>query len=66
MTRYGNTFKPTEAGRSGSRLARLRPCLDFRQTILFWLARKEAAEYGYQAGKISLKERHITFQKLED
>jgi hypothetical protein len=26
--------------------------------------KKEAKEYGYEVGKISLKERHITFNKL--
>jgi hypothetical protein len=27
--------------------------------------KKEAKEYGYQVGKISLKEKHITFGKIE-
>ncbi|MDR1115740.1 MAG: hypothetical protein LBL33_06290 [Tannerella sp.] len=26
--------------------------------------KKEAKEYGYEVGKISLKEKHITFNKL--
>jgi hypothetical protein len=29
----------------------------------FLNAKKEAAQYGYQVGKISLKEKHITFHK---
>jgi hypothetical protein len=27
--------------------------------------KKEAAAYGYQVGKISMKEQHVTFQKNE-
>ncbi|KAA6328573.1 hypothetical protein EZS27_022550 [termite gut metagenome] len=26
--------------------------------------KKEATEYGYEVGKISLKEKHITFKKI--
>jgi hypothetical protein len=29
----------------------------------FLTYKKEAAEYGYQVGKISMKEQHVTFQK---
>ncbi len=28
--------------------------------------KKEAIAYGYQVGKISLKEKHITFLKIDD
>ena len=31
----------------------------------FLTYKKEAAQYGYQVGKISMKEKHITFQKME-
>jgi hypothetical protein len=30
----------------------------------FLTYKKEAKKYGYEAGKISLKEKHITFNKL--
>jgi hypothetical protein len=32
----------------------------------FLTYKKEAAAYGYQVGKISMKERHVTFQKMKD
>jgi hypothetical protein len=32
----------------------------------FLNAKKEATQFGYQAGKISLKEKHVTFHKLAD
>ncbi|MDR1089150.1 MAG: hypothetical protein LBL23_07785 [Coriobacteriales bacterium] len=32
----------------------------------FLTYKKEAAAYGYQVGKISMKEQHVTFQKIED
>jgi hypothetical protein len=30
----------------------------------FLTYKKEAKEYGYEVGKISLKEKHVTFNKL--
>ncbi|MDR1077461.1 MAG: hypothetical protein LBL55_02100 [Propionibacteriaceae bacterium] len=31
----------------------------------FLTHKREAAAYGYQVGKISMRERHVTFQKIE-
>lgn len=31
----------------------------------FLTYKKEAAQFGYQVGKISLKEKHVNFSKLE-
>jgi hypothetical protein len=31
----------------------------------FLTYKKEAAQFGYQVGKISMKEKHITFNKVE-
>jgi hypothetical protein len=31
----------------------------------FLTYKKEAAAYGYTVGKISMKEQHVTFQKME-
>ncbi|MDR0411681.1 MAG: hypothetical protein LBH75_06880 [Treponema sp.] len=31
----------------------------------FLTYKKEAVQFGYQVGKISLKEKHITFNKLQ-
>ena len=31
----------------------------------FLTYKKEAKEYGYEVGKISLKEKHVTFNKLD-
>jgi hypothetical protein len=31
----------------------------------FLMYKKEVREYGYEVGKISLKEKHVTFNKIE-
>ena len=38
--------------------------LGFEIDHSFLTYKKEAKEYGYEIGKISLKEKHITFNKL--
>jgi hypothetical protein len=32
----------------------------------FLTYKKEAAAYGYQVGKISMKEQHVTFTKIDE
>ncbi len=39
--------------------------IDFDIDHSFLTYKKEAKEYGYEVGKISLKEKHITFIKLK-
>jgi hypothetical protein len=46
--------------------AQIEAVLGFPIDHSFLTYKKEATEYGYQVGKISMKEQHVTFQKLED
>jgi hypothetical protein len=38
-------------------------CFDIDHSFLTY--KEEAAQFGYQVGKISMKEQHITFNKTE-
>ena len=43
----------------------IKAILGFAIDHSFLTYKKEAAEFGYQVGKISLKEKHVTFSKLD-
>jgi hypothetical protein len=43
----------------------VRKILGFPIDHSFLTYKKEAGQFGYQVGKISLKEKHVTFNKLE-
>jgi len=45
--------------------AEIKDILGFEIDHSFLTYKKEAAPYGYQVGKISLKEQHVTFAKLD-
>lgn len=40
--------------------------LGFELDHSFLTYKKEAEQYGYRVGKISLKEKHVTFMKLDE
>ncbi|MCL2655610.1 MAG: hypothetical protein FWD65_07995, partial [Coriobacteriia bacterium] len=44
--------------------AEIKDILGFEIDHSFLNYKKEAPEFGYQVGKISLKEQHVTFTKL--
>ncbi len=44
----------------------IRAVLGFDIDHSFLTYKKEAAQFGYSVGKISLKEKHVTFNKLSD
>jgi hypothetical protein len=69
MSKYDPLWKHLQT--DGSQTLRLtfeeiKAVLGFSIDHSFLTYKKEAAEYGYQVGKISMKEQHVTFQKLED
>ena len=43
----------------------IKTVLGFEIDHSFLTYKKEAKEYGYEVGKISLKEKHVTFNKLD-
>jgi hypothetical protein len=44
----------------------IKEILGFEIDHSFLNYKKEAAHYGYQVGKISMKGRHVNFSKIED
>jgi hypothetical protein len=68
MSKYEQLWKYLQA--DGSQTLKLtfdeiKTILGFEIDHSFLTYKKEAAEFGYQVGKISLKEKHITFNKLD-
>jgi hypothetical protein len=45
--------------------AEIEAVLGFSMGHSFLTYKKEAAAYGYQVGKISMKEQQVTFQRME-
>jgi hypothetical protein len=69
MSKYDPLWRHIQTG--GSRTLRLtfeeiKAVLGFPIDHSFLTYKKEAAEYGYTVGKISMKEQYVTFQKSED
>ena len=56
-----------DGGSAAPRLSfdEIREILGFEIDHSFLNYKKEAAGYGYQVGKISLKEKHVDFEKLD-
>jgi hypothetical protein len=68
MSKYEPLWKHIQAdGRDTFKLTydEIRAVLGFDIDHSFLTYKKEAARYGCQVGKISIKEKHITFQKME-
>jgi hypothetical protein len=68
MSKYDPLWKHLQTDGSGT----FRLSYDEIETVLgfpidhsFLTCKKEAVRFGYQVGKISMKEKHITFNKLE-
>jgi hypothetical protein len=66
MSKYDPLWKHLQT--NGSPMLRLtfeeiKAILGFPIDHSFLAYKKEAAAYGYQVGKISMKEQHVTFQK---
>ncbi|MCL2882334.1 MAG: hypothetical protein FWF45_05540 [Coriobacteriia bacterium] len=68
MSKYEPLWKHLQAdGRNTFQLTfeEIKDVLGFEIDHSFLNYKKEAAQFGYQVGKISLKEQHVTFSKLE-
>jgi hypothetical protein len=68
MSKYDPLWEHLQA--DGSAMLRLtfaeiKAVLGFPIDHSFLGYKKEAAAYGYQVGKISMKDQHVTFQKTE-
>ncbi|WP_085834093.1 hypothetical protein [Clostridium merdae] len=69
MSKYDPLWKHLkEDDRSQFRLSfdEIKEVLGFEIDHSFLNYKKEAKDYGYQVGKISLKEKHVLFQKLNE
>lgn len=69
MSKYNPLWEHLkEDGRSQFRLSfdEIKEVLGFEIDHSFLNNKKEAKDYGYQVGKISLKEKHVLFQKVEE
>jgi hypothetical protein len=67
MSKYKPLWQHLQAdGRQSLQLTfeEVRAILGFEIDHSFLTCKKEAKGYGYEAGKISLKEKYITFKKL--
>jgi hypothetical protein len=67
MSKYEQLWKYLQAdGRQSLSLTfdEVKSITDFDIDHSFLTYKKEAKEYGYEVGKISLKEKHVTFNKL--
>ena len=68
MSKYGPLWEQLQTdGRATFQLtfAEIKDILGFEIDHSFLNYKKEAAGYGYEVGKISLKEQHVTFRKLD-
>jgi hypothetical protein len=68
MSKYEPLWKHLQA--NGSETLRLtyddiKAVLSFDIDHSFLTYKKEAAQFGYRVGKISMKEKHVTFHKEE-
>ena len=67
MSKYEPLWKHLQAdGRDTFKLTydEIRAVLGFDIDHSFLNAKKEAAQFGYAVGKISMKEKHVTFNKI--
>lgn len=69
MSKYEPLWKALEE--NGGQLLRfsfdeIKGILGFEMDHSFLNYKKEAAQFGYQVGKISLKEKHVTFHKMKE
>ncbi|WP_086347223.1 hypothetical protein [Candidatus Enterococcus clewellii] len=67
MSKYGDLWKALEAdGRKNLYLSfqEIEAILRFPIDHSFLTYKKEAKNYGYEVGKISMKERRINFKKI--
>jgi hypothetical protein len=68
MSKYDPLWKHLQTdGNQTLRLTfdEIKSVLGFPIDHSFLTCKKEAAGYGYQVGKISMKEQHVTFNKLD-
>jgi hypothetical protein len=68
MNKYDPLWKHLQTdGREMFRLSydEIKSILGFSIDHSFLTYKKEAVQFGYQVGKISMKEKHITFNKLK-
>jgi hypothetical protein len=66
MSKYEPLWNHLQSdGRDAFRMTfdEIRVVLGFEIDHFFLNCKKEAADYGYTVGKISLKEKHVTFNK---
>jgi hypothetical protein len=68
MSKYESLWKHQQAG--GIETLKLtyddiKAVLGFDVDHSFLTCKKEAAQFGYRVGKISMKEKHVTFHKEE-
>jgi hypothetical protein len=69
MSKYDPLWKYLQTdGRDTFRLTydEVKTVLGFPIDHSFLTYKKEAVAYGYTVGKISMKEQHVTFQKMEE
>jgi hypothetical protein len=69
MNKYEPLWKHLQAdGRGTFKMSydEIRAVLGFDIDHSFLTYKKEAAEYGYTVGKISMKEKHVTFRKVTE
>ena len=69
MSKYEQLWAYLQAdGSSSLKLTfdEIKAILGFDIDHSFLTYKKEAGQFGYQVGKISMKERHVTFHKMGD
>jgi hypothetical protein len=69
MSKYDPLWEHLQRdGRGALRLSfeEIKAILGFEIDHSFLNRRKEAVQFGYQVGKISLKEKHVAFEKVPD
>jgi hypothetical protein len=67
MSKYGPLWKHLQAGGINSvrmTFSEIKQILGFDIDHSFLTYKKELLQFGYSVGKISLKEKHITFNKI--
>ncbi|MDR1071359.1 MAG: hypothetical protein LBL21_01815 [Rickettsiales bacterium] len=67
MSKYEPLWKHLQAGGIGSvrmTFSEIEQVLGFGIDHSFLTCKKELLQFGYSVGKISLKEKHITFNKI--
>ena len=69
MSKYKSLWEHLQANGSATlklTFDEIKSVLGFGIDHSFLNAKKESAQYGYQVGKISMKEKHVTFHRIEN